>query len=719
MKKFILIIIFLAIFVNILEATKGWESSQLLSQNTGENKYPDIYSYKNYYSAVWINLKKNNTDILFTTSTNYGRDWLSPKTVTSLNTYKLAKPTTIIYKNYIIIGISDENNNIAIYFKKLQDITFNKFTIISNNKINLLPHFKIFNNNLYLFYQENISNDRFAIKSSHILNTITNWSAPENVIEYKQSAIGTFFPKLKQFNNRLYIIWSDRLGKENFRNDIIYIKEFNKDNQKRVALTDNNENSLFPDLIMDNSGVKITYFSKRMSESDFIFTLKNRIFNFIDNQLKPIKTKNLNFQFSEYYQTTLLTHKDKFYLLWYSYKNKKADLFYSTSDDFTNWTEPIQITTEGIKNWNFKTTTNNNKIVMIYEKDFKNKSLIYLRESDEKCLPPVVSSTTHKSNIWSYSDSVTFQWKTPEDPSGIQGFSYALDNYPNTEPDIENMSAEINGRTFNQIGNGIFYFHIRAIDGNNNWSDTAHYKIMVNTSPPDAPIISSPTHQEIIPSNNHSPTFVWKMKDNRPIKGYSYLFTPEKNMEPADKINIKKEKIQFDNIKSGMWYFMVKACDPQNRWSDYSTYTITVEDIIVATGFSEEATSRYFHKIKKGDVLYNIMANVLQLSNKSTEPREYEKPVDDFNYLQNPDFIRPGDTIMFPIILASPGDTKEGIAQKYFGNAKLHENIVIVNKKGDYIEPGDKIIIKDKYFLRTGKTKSEQTSVYSKTNIMK
>jgi len=70
-----------------------------------------------------------------------------------------------------------------------------------------------------------------------------------------------------------------------------------------------------------------------------------------------------------------------------------------------------------------------------------------------------------------------FRWKA-FDPTGIQGFSYQLDNRPDTVPDT---TPEGNDRekTFPTLTPGIWYLHIRAQDGAGNWGPPLHYPYYV------------------------------------------------------------------------------------------------------------------------------------------------------------------------------------------------------------------------------------------------
>jgi hypothetical protein len=96
---------------------------------------------------------------------------------------------------------------------------------------------------------------------------------------------------------------------------------------------------------------------------------------------------------------------------------------------------------------------------------------------------PTISSPTHpEDGNWYIDNDLVFIWTEPNDVSGINGYSYILDNSPNTNPDteIESSEATIN---YNNVADGIWYFHIKALDGMGNWGETAHYNVNIRISP--------------------------------------------------------------------------------------------------------------------------------------------------------------------------------------------------------------------------------------------
>lgn len=80
-------------------------------------------------------------------------------------------------------------------------------------------------------------------------------------------------------------------------------------------------------------------------------------------------------------------------------------------------------------------------------------------------------------------NSPEFNW-TPND-AGVTDYSYVLDGNPDTIPDeiSEGSSTSV---TYTGVLDGIWYFHLRSMDGGNNWGPANHHWIMIDTTGPTA-----------------------------------------------------------------------------------------------------------------------------------------------------------------------------------------------------------------------------------------
>ncbi|PIU94675.1 MAG: hypothetical protein COS65_06385 [Armatimonadetes bacterium CG06_land_8_20_14_3_00_66_21] len=74
-------------------------------------------------------------------------------------------------------------------------------------------------------------------------------------------------------------------------------------------------------------------------------------------------------------------------------------------------------------------------------------------------------------------NAAVFNWKTV-DPTGIKGYSYALDASPVTIPD-ETPETAAPTATLGNLQPGQYYFHVRAQDGAGNWGPPVHYAYRV------------------------------------------------------------------------------------------------------------------------------------------------------------------------------------------------------------------------------------------------
>ncbi len=93
---------------------------------------------------------------------------------------------------------------------------------------------------------------------------------------------------------------------------------------------------------------------------------------------------------------------------------------------------------------------------------------------------PKVFSSTHPSlTTWYKDNNPGFYW---EKENGVTDFSYSLDQDPQGIPD-NIPEGDQNSITFNDVGDGIWYFHIKA-KKDNVWGGVSHYPIQIDITTP-------------------------------------------------------------------------------------------------------------------------------------------------------------------------------------------------------------------------------------------
>lgn len=140
---------------------------------------------------------------------------------------------------------------------------------------------------------------------------------------------------------------------------------------------------------------------------------------------------------------------------------------------------------------------------------------------------PIISSVTHPDEVvWSENNDPAFTWTVPASGSGIQGYSYLLDQVADTEPDL---SADTNGtnRSYTNISDGILYFHVRALDNANNWGPADHYRVNIDTANPFAPTIVTEESPDVDWDADGNITVYWDTVED--LSGVTYTLRRSTN----------------------------------------------------------------------------------------------------------------------------------------------------------------------------------------------
>jgi hypothetical protein len=102
-----------------------------------------------------------------------------------------------------------------------------------------------------------------------------------------------------------------------------------------------------------------------------------------------------------------------------------------------------------------------------------------------------VSSSTHPDpEKWYAVSNLELNW---DRPSGIYGYSFELDQQPNTVPDNELDTTITTKKSYPGLTDGVWYFHIkgRAQSASAAFQEPVHFKINVDTKAPAAFTLSS------------------------------------------------------------------------------------------------------------------------------------------------------------------------------------------------------------------------------------
>ena len=123
---------------------------------------------------------------------------------------------------------------------------------------------------------------------------------------------------------------------------------------------------------------------------------------------------------------------------------------------------------------------------------------------------PEVSSATHPDpNNWYAVKTAELSWNRP---AGAYGFSFSLDQSPDTVPDNTLDTTITTTKTYPDLQDGTWYFHIKARGLNTGFGDTTHFRIQIDTQPPDLFEIKL-VGQNNLNDVNPTPTISFEAKD--------------------------------------------------------------------------------------------------------------------------------------------------------------------------------------------------------------
>ncbi|MCO6043307.1 PKD domain-containing protein [Aeoliella sp. ICT_H6.2] len=122
--------------------------------------------------------------------------------------------------------------------------------------------------------------------------------------------------------------------------------------------------------------------------------------------------------------------------------------------------------------------------------------------------PPTFDSgsSDRSQGVWSTDNDANIWWNTPSDESGIAGYSVTADYSSSTTPDTIIDTTSRSWQLDNVADTSGFYLHVRAVDGEGNWGNAAHFgPFKIDTAKPGQPVHRDPGAT----TTDTTPTFDW------------------------------------------------------------------------------------------------------------------------------------------------------------------------------------------------------------------
>jgi hypothetical protein len=210
-----------------------------------------------------------------------------------------------------------------------------------------------------------------------------------------------------------------------------------------------------------------------------------------------------------------------------------------------------------------------------------------LRKTASSSNVMIVSATHPDQNTWYKESNIDLSWNLP---AGISECSISLDSSPEGEPNGKAKGEKIESKSYKNVPNGIWYFHLKPISKDNKF-EMVHYRILIDNNPP------APFNIAIDQSDpNDWPTLHFKTTDaNSGLSRYEVMIgSLEKKgqtIEAADGF------LRATGLEIGEHTALVRAVDMAGN-ETYSTANFVIQPIetpVIKDHSSELKESEQFY----------------------------------------------------------------------------------------------------------------------------
>lgn len=492
-------------------------------------------------------------------------------------------PTIAGYKNEILVAWQETNlatggTLIRYAFSSSGIDSFQAAQILPGTEssgIALLPQVKADQSGkFHIFFQKEQSESRFTLQ--HSIGVNGTFAEPKSVVsDLKTIGRGVFFPSVLIAGNKVDIIYQNRL-EQNWKDELFRAQSFNGGITfvKPEKLTNNSFNDFSPHVISVNSNLEWVWQANPAKTWEIYYG---------GEYIARRKLSNTN---AHAYQPSMVNNpKAGRVAVWHDTRNKAVQVYGIFLDKDKRF--------ETAREHNISNSTRGaRKPVLISWREqvllfYRAAGALIYRKADMQTGKIEIKS---KVRIVKGRQKVTFSWKLPKDPSGVDGFAYVIDTKAKSDPLIFNLSAKKRSVFFeNMLGNK-YFFHIRYRDKAGNISRVYSKGFVVDSTAPQAPEINSPTHRENVPTAKSDVRLDFTAEDDSGIGLYQYNFSTHRGAKLKKKT--KKSTITFKNQLPGTYYFMVRAIDYAGNKSPISIYQVEISpsdanETLIATNIAD------------------------------------------------------------------------------------------------------------------------------------
>jgi len=198
-----------------------------------------------------------------------------------------------------------------------------------------------------------------------------------------------------------------------------------------------------------------------------------------------------------------------------------------------------------------------------------------------------VGGSTIPENTWQPDNTPRFEWSVPTSTSPIVGYSYTLSTSSLTSPDtLVDTTSTFVDRSGSPLGNGNWYFKVRAKDEAGNWGAPTSFVLWVDAQAPNVVGLSSSSHPD--PALHYSATtaaFQWSATSGPGgVAGFSHAIGSG-SVPPAvdNTVDTTGTTASHSGLGPfGTWTVGVKALSNAGVWGAVSSRSVNIDNVAPA-----------------------------------------------------------------------------------------------------------------------------------------
>ncbi|MBN2079220.1 MAG: hypothetical protein JW838_09655 [Spirochaetes bacterium] len=388
-----------------------------------------------------------------------------------------------------------------------------------------------------------------------------------SLIRLSSSMRGAFFPSMTMAGRNFYIVWQGK--DEDFTDDIYLIRSSNYGRtwSGKRRITSSKGNNASPSVVIQGDTLYVAY-QNNDDKSWAIRMLRGRDRGGSwDDRPLAVSTGLTNC-----YSPVIGLSGADLMILWYDTSEGGARIYARKYSPVENaFRQEAAVSEARYESRNPVVASAGRRLLVFWEE----RNVIMGKQTDVYVEPPAVFSETNPEGIWSRLPYVVMRWRPPGDESGIFGYAAIVNDIPDFNPTVVNLGPNLTTEKItDNLKDGISYFHIRAVDGAQNYSRTIHYRLQLAVNPLPAPVVVSSTTPRGKPTEVRTAEFTWGIEDMERVKGFVYHLSKDSIEMPGQFTT--DMSMRFDDLEEGTYFFTVAAVDKTNQFSRVSTYDFMI-----------------------------------------------------------------------------------------------------------------------------------------------